>query len=90
MRLPAETPEQKRHEASRQFCETLYQAFLDGHKVHVTATRETIKNTQARISANTRHFWASRGFAIRTKSSKQKTTLLVWLEKRETIQEAAA
>lgn len=90
MRLPAETPEQKKHEASRAFCETLYQAFLDDKKVLVPVTRDTVVDTQARISANTRHFWTERGYRIRTQSDKAKTILSVWLEQRVTPASKAA
>lgn len=80
MRLPALTPEQQKHEASRQFCEEMYQAFLDGRRIDVPVTRETVIKVQARISGNTRHFWSGRGFRIRTKADTANGTLSVWLE----------
>lgn len=82
MRLPAINHEQKRHEASRQWCEELYQAFQDGRRLAVPITRETAWRTQNRISANTRQFWSTRGFRIRTSSDTMKTILSVWLEQK--------
>lgn len=92
MRLPTSTPEQQKHEASRQFCEEMYQAFLEGRRIEIPVTPDTYFKVQAQISANTRHFWGGRGFRIRTKADafKTKTVLYVWLERSKQHDQAAA
>lgn len=90
MRIPAFTPEQKKHEASRAFCEEMYQAFLDDRRIEVPVTHDTWVRVQAQVSANTRHFWNGRGFRIRTKSNKGKTVLFVWLENQPSLKRQRA
>jgi hypothetical protein len=80
VRLPAVTPQQKQHEASRQFHEALYTAFLGQHGVIVTVTPETANDEQLSVSSRPRAFWRARGFRIRTRIEEQKTVLRVWLE----------
>jgi hypothetical protein len=80
MRLPVVTPQQKQHEDSRQFNEALYAASQSGRRIIVTATPDTVQAVQLSLSSNTRHFWVTRGYRIRTAIAKDRQSVAVWLE----------
>lgn len=80
MRLPAESKKQRDNEDSREFCERLYQAFLDKKRVVVVVAPWNWFDEQRRISGATRPFWHRRGYRLRTQTNREKTQLFVWLE----------
>lgn len=80
MRLPTATHRQAQLEDARQFSERLYTAFLRGVPIGLPITKLNWREVQLETSCNQRQFWHSRGFWIRTRTDKEKTTLTVWLE----------
>ena len=88
MRLPARTQKQQQREDSRAWCERLYRALIDGKRTALVVTPDTIVDMQAKVSANTRFFWSSRGYRIRTKSSEDRCTLWVWIEEGPSMKRA--
>lgn len=85
MRLPAVTPQQKQREDSRQFCETLYGAFLAEHCVMVRTAPDRIARQQRQVASNTRHFWKERGFLLHTAQSEDQALLRVWIAPGESL-----
>lgn len=83
MRLPAVTKEHQQNEDSRQWHERVWASFLAQETIAVPVTPWDYVDVQLRISANTRSFWNTRGYRIRTKTNEEKTILTVWLEQIE-------
>lgn len=90
MRLPTTTANQKLREDSRQFCELVYQAFLDDHKVILKVSEETTAlDLQQKISWTLHKFWRARGFSIHTHQGEDKTFIRVWLSQSPARRRAA-
>lgn len=68
MRLPAFTAKQQQQEDARAFHERLWDCYLSGQEVILTAPLgSTAKRLQLKTSHNLRDFWGSRGYALKTK-----------------------
>jgi len=81
LRLPTLTKEHGLHEDSRQHHEDLYAAFLNGLRIEIAVTPDTVHAVQLKQSGDYRRFWLARGFKIRTKRNADASILWVWLER---------
>lgn len=85
MRLPALTAKHRQFEDARALHERLFAAFKMGERVQLPTSPDRIVDDQAKVSWNLHRFWRVRGFVLKTKSSPDRRTLLVWLEQPEAL-----
>lgn len=90
MRLPAVTPEQIKHEASRAFHETLWEGHQDGRAVIVVTTPADAQRQLLTLSGRLRKFWAARGFRVRCQQVLDRRGIRVWLEVSKTADQRCA
>jgi hypothetical protein len=80
MRLPTLTEAQKRNEDSREIHERLWALVQTGGRLRLPATEESIATREIWRQHGTLHrFWACRGYILKTKVTKDRTALEMWL-----------
>lgn len=90
MRLPAITNFQRRNEDAREMHEQLWAALAAGTRLRIPATEESIATREVwRQHGAIHRFWACRGYILKTKVTKDRTALEMWLEMRWTKGQAA-
>jgi hypothetical protein len=81
MRLPARTKGQMQFEDARTFHEALWATYQQGGRMAWPATEDTIASRKIyQQQMNYADFWHSRGYRMRSKLTKDRAFLELWLE----------